>query len=114
MAIGQPYLRPKLRAKHVWLNIWATHFTFCAQVQLATHPWRFLFLMILQNDFRIEHPISIVFRQSYIWNISSVLYWTLSCQIYDEVQITLQYPKLLLMEISLHGGITSPVVIDKV
>ena len=90
---------------------------FFAKLQLVTLPWRSLFLMILQNDFRIEHLCRFCLwshiQCTHTWIISPVLYRSLSCYIDDEVQITLQNIKWLSMKISLHYGVTNPVVINK-
>ena len=56
----------------------------------------------IQNDL-----ISTVLNWSYTWNILSIFYWSLSWNIDDDVQITLQW---LPRQISIHCGITSPVV----
>ena len=59
----------------------------------------------IQNDM-----ISTEFSKSYTWNILSILYWSMSRNIEDKAQITLQW---LSVEISLHCGFTSPVAIDR-
>ena len=68
MAVGQRYLRPKLPAKLVWLNIRATHF-FQYQTT-AQYP----LTMVLQNDFRIEQHLCWFCPWSHIHCVQFIVY----------------------------------------
>ena len=102
MAVGQLYLRPKLPAKLVWLNIRATHLfsvpNYCSIPINNGSAKDFVLNNIYVNS--VHDLISTVLNLLYTWIISS-LHWSLFWNTDDEVRKALQYLKWLGRQISL-------------